>query len=252
MSKILTNEMRKLEKWMDENELILNAKKGKTEVLVFGTAQRLKRQSEEICIQYKGTKINATTSYRYLGVEIDSTLNLNTNFELCYKRASGRLRLLSKLRCFLDSTTACKLYRSMIVPVVTYCGILNLKLTTGQSRKLAALHERAIRIIVTNSKECSVLSPEKSNIKRACVLVHNILNNDICDALQSHITTHEHIKTTRNNKCLATLPRIKTEYGRKGFYYMGAKLYNDLPINVRTAENKKDFNEKLELFLKMK
>ena len=252
LSKILTNEMRKLEKWMDENELILNAKKGKTEVLVFGTAQRLKRQSEEICIQYKGTKINATTSYRYLGVEIDSTLNLNTNFELCYKRASGRLRLLSKLRCFLDSTTACKLYRSMIVPVVTYCGILNLKLTTGQSRKLAALHERAIRIIVTNSKECSVLSPEKSKIKRACVLVHNILNNDICDALQSHITTHEHIKTTRNNKCLATLPRIKTEYGRKGFYYMGAKLYNDLPINVRTAENKKDFNEKLELFLKMK
>ena len=98
LSKILTNEMRKLEKWMDENELILNAKKGKTEVLVFGTAQRLKRQSEEICIQYKGTKINATTSYRYLEVEIDSTLNLNSNFELCYKRASGRLRLLSKLR----------------------------------------------------------------------------------------------------------------------------------------------------------
>ena len=92
LSKILTNEMRKLEQWMDENELILNAKKGKTEVLVFGTVQRLKRQSEEICIQYKGTKINATTSYRYLGVEIDSTLNLNTNFELCYKRASGRLR----------------------------------------------------------------------------------------------------------------------------------------------------------------
>ena len=85
--------MTKLEKWMDENELILNAKKGKTEVLVFGTPQRLKRQSGEICVRYKGTKINTTTSYRYLGVEIDSTLNLNTNFELCYKQASGRLRL---------------------------------------------------------------------------------------------------------------------------------------------------------------
>ena len=101
-------------------------------------------------------------------------------------------------------------------------------------------------------KECSVLSPEKSNIKRSCVLVHNILNNDICDSFQSHITTHEHIKTTRNNKCLATLPRIKTDYARKGFYYMGAKLYNDLPIDVRTAENKKDFIEKLDLVLKMK
>ena len=29
LSKILTNEMTKLEKWMDENELILNVKKGK-------------------------------------------------------------------------------------------------------------------------------------------------------------------------------------------------------------------------------
>ena len=66
------------------------------------------------------------------------------------------------------------------------------------------------------------------------------------------ITTHEHIMTTRNNKCLATLPCIKTEYGRKGFYYVGAKLYNDLPIIVRTAENKRDFNEKLDSFLKMK
>ena len=33
---------------------------------------------------------------------------------------------------------------------------------------------------------------------------------------------------------------------------MGAKLYNDLPIDVRTTENKKDFIEKLDLFFKMK
>ena len=51
LSKILTNEMTKLEKWMDENEFILNVKKGKSEMLVFGTARRLKRQSEEICVR---------------------------------------------------------------------------------------------------------------------------------------------------------------------------------------------------------
>ena len=64
LSKILTNETKTLENWMDENELILNVKRGKTEALAFGTAQRLKRHSEEICIRYKGTKINFTTSYR--------------------------------------------------------------------------------------------------------------------------------------------------------------------------------------------
>ena len=30
---------------------------------------------------------------------------------------------------------------------------------------------------------------------------------------------------------------------------MGAKLYNDLPIGLRTAENNKDFKEKLNRFL---
>ena len=99
-------------------------------------------------------------------MEIDSTLNLNTNFDLCYKRTSGRLRLLlSKLRCFLDSQTACEIYHSMIVPFVTYCGILNRKLTTSQLGKLAALHERAMRIIGRDSKECTVVSPERVNIQ---------------------------------------------------------------------------------------
>ena len=82
--------------------------------------------------------------------------------------------------------------------------------------------------------------------------MHNILNNDISDALQSHFTRHAHIKTTRNNKCLATLPSIKTEYAHKGFHYMGAKLCNNLPIDVRTAENKEGFKKKIDLFLKVK
>ena len=46
-------------------------------MLVFGTAQHLKRQSEEVCVSYKGTKINTTTLYRYLGVETNSTLQTN-------------------------------------------------------------------------------------------------------------------------------------------------------------------------------
>ena len=71
-------------------------------------------------------------------------------------------------------------------------------------------------------------------------------------ALQNHITTHEHKKTTRNNKCLGTLPRVKTEYAHKGFYHMEAKLYSDLLIDVRTAKNKNDFERKTRFIFKMK
>ena len=43
-------------------------------------------------------------------------------------------------------------------------------------------------------------------------------------------------KATRNNGYLIKLPIIKTEYARKGFFYMAAKTYNDLPLNIREAD----------------
>ena len=86
--------------------MIINLKKGKTESLLFGTSQRIAKQSESLDIMYRGSKILNTKQYKYLGIEIDNTLNLNTHFEKCFKRASSRLRLLAKIRDSLDLTSA--------------------------------------------------------------------------------------------------------------------------------------------------
>ena len=89
------------------------------------------------------------------------------------------------------------------------------------------------------------------NIKGACVLVHKIITYDIRVALQGQFERHAHNKTTRNNNNSVSLPKITTEYARQGFFYVGAKLYNDLPKSVRIAEHRKNFTEKLNFFLKM-
>ena len=33
------------------------------------------------------------------------------------------------------------------------------------------------------------------------------------------------------------LPEIKTEYARKSFRFMGAKIYNELPLDIRKTES---------------
>ena len=53
------------------------------------------------------------------------------------------------------------------------------------------------------------------------------------------------------NEKLQKLSELNFSISMKWFYYMGAKVYSDLPIDIRTVKNKKDFKEKLELFLKM-
>ena len=72
-------------KWFDENGLIINLKRGKTEYLLFGTLQRIAKQSETLDVMYRGSKILNTKQYRYLGIEIESTLNLNTHFDKYFK-----------------------------------------------------------------------------------------------------------------------------------------------------------------------
>ena len=103
IEKNLLEDIERLSVWFAENELIMNLKKGKSEVMLFGKPQKLsKLKKETLNINYGSSAINVTTEYKYIGVHIDSTLNLNTNFDKVYKKASGKLKLLAKLRYQLD------------------------------------------------------------------------------------------------------------------------------------------------------
>ncbi|CAB3980663.1 Hypothetical predicted protein [Paramuricea clavata] len=83
----LSKDMDSLADWLRENELIINLKRGKTDSLLFGTAQRITKHSEPLKVSISRpspTVITTTDVYKYLGVLVDSSLNLNSNFDLCY------------------------------------------------------------------------------------------------------------------------------------------------------------------------
>ena len=124
----------------------------------------------------------------------------------------------------------------MVLPVLTYCSILNLKLTRTQDNKLNSFHNRAVQIIA-KKRTCEVISAVNAIKRRAYMLVHNVLQNNVCHALSQYFTYQDHCKDTRNNKCSVCLPQIRTEYARKGFFYMGGKTFNELPRTARMSGN---------------
>ena len=75
-----------LAEWFKKSELILNLKKGKTEAMIFGTAKRLAMLKGDLKVKYKNHTVNVTTSYRYFGVDIDSSLTFNEYFVTSYKK----------------------------------------------------------------------------------------------------------------------------------------------------------------------
>ena len=69
----LAEDLNKLAKWFTDNELIINLKKGKREALLFGTPQRVYKNLPDLSVLLNMSSVLVTTSYKYLGVTIDST-----------------------------------------------------------------------------------------------------------------------------------------------------------------------------------
>ena len=68
--------MTSIAEWLDNNRLIINLRKGKTESMLFGTAKRLFSQSD-LKVSVKEHLINFVRGYKYLGVILHPSLNMN-------------------------------------------------------------------------------------------------------------------------------------------------------------------------------
>jgi hypothetical protein len=239
----LSADMKRIYEWCLENELILNLSKGKTESMLFGTSQNLAKQTSVLNIKFAHENVLFTKSYKYLGVKITPSLNMNTNFDHAYKKASGRLRLLRKIRSHLTPVSCGLLYQSMITPILTYCATSHLKKTKSQLEKLESIHSRATDIISSEIISRKIKSPSEVIKIKALQSVRKCLDGSTCSNYNNYFQILSN--RTRNNGILLKLPRLRLEYARGSFYYAGAVLYNELPCAIRTTQNFNKFKTML-------
>ena len=245
IEKVLNMEMELIGEYCSNNELLLNLKKGKTEAMLFGTAKRLKQHGRDLNISYNGTSVSFVKEYVYLGNLIDSTLTLNSNFNRAYKRASNRLRLLKSVREYLNIDAATKIFTMMILPILSYTGPVKLTFTRTQKDLLTSLTKRG-KLITRNSAIKDISDVIKT---QNCMLVRK------CIEKQTNSTTYNdyfkilsHTKQTRNNNFLLQLPAVKLEAAKQSFYFGGAKLYNSLPLEIRSTPDINKFRSLLSNF----
>ena len=53
---------------------------------------------------------------------------------------------------------------------------------------------------------------------------------------------------TRNNGLTAKLPKVKLEFGRRSFYFLGAKIFNSLPGYLKNINSRVLFRKALDDF----
>ena len=130
--------MENISKWLDNNGLVINLKKGKTEAIwiwmLFGTAKR-RSMIEGLNISFGDKRINVTDSYKYLGTYLDQSLSMRLHLDKVYKKASSKLKLLSRMGPLLTRSAAESIYKAVIVPGILYCSTPVLKIAETDCRK---------------------------------------------------------------------------------------------------------------------
>ena len=120
-----------------------------------------------------------------------------------------------------------------------------MNLTQTQLNRLTSLKELATKVVFLNgTPEIGLQSVTNCKKKRACELV-KIVVGVICDSLKDHFTLNNHGTVTRNNGFMATLPEVKTDYGRRSFALMSARIFNELPLNIGKTDDNKSFSAML-------
>ena len=189
--------------------------------------------------------INVTNSYKYLGVETDHSLDLSSHFERTYKKMTTRLRLLNRMRTFLTGEAALTAVNMLIVPLFTYCCLLKPVFNQTQTNRIKSFERRTQEIIAAGEPlNCNVniLDCRK---RRVCEFIQDVRLVNVKPPLNDYFTVENTKANTRNKNLFVHVPKVKLEYGKRSIRFIGAKIFNDLPINIRKKYKDTNFKDLL-------
>ena len=197
--------------------------------MLFGTKKRLNQQEREIEINYQSQLINTTNNYKYLGVQLDPSLNMQEHFNSICRKSSSRIRLLKRIRPFITDLATLRIYQALIVPIITYCSLTNFYHQPYRKSSILALESRVCKLI---NKDI----PSVNKIFQKIYIHTNVFKciNDNVPNFEDYFELISHRKGTRNNNRILRTQKIKLESTKKAFYYNDSVVYNSLPLEIGT------------------
>ena len=162
------------------------------------------------------------------------------------------MNLSRRIRSNTDTLSAERIYRTMIMPIFTYCGQITLGWSETRRCQIRNLEQRSHRIILQNSKclncELRLSSTENFLKKKACLFVFDCLKGNVCSPFKDYFNLLIHDFNTRNSGTTIALPKVKLDFARKSFYFLGASAFNSLPLKIKQISCRVLFRESLDQF----
>ena len=263
IERVLTDQLTIAQRWLSHNKLTLNL--DKTKCMILGSRQKTSKNKIDIALNDSDgvtTKIDETTTFKYLGVWIDQNLSWNTHLDFICGKISQRLGILRRCRKFLTQDTATLLFNAMILPLFDYADIVWRTCSKTNLTRLDRLQRRGARIIL----ECKIRDLSSADLLdslrwlplqnrrdfHTVTMVYKCTHNLAPGYLSSLFSTSSkiHSYATRQASNLH-LNQVRASLVQKSFTNLGASLYNKLPPTVKNAPSLTTFKSKYLANLKL-
>ena len=140
-------ELETLSQWMLANKLTLNVRK--TKFLIFGTKPKLKKlPTVPLQLTINNQNIEQVSSFKYLGIILDDSLNFIEHIDHVYKKSCNKLGAIRKCRKHLNKGLSLMMYKSLVVPLIDYCDIVYMQTNKDSLQKLQIVQNIACRLIL--------------------------------------------------------------------------------------------------------
>lgn len=249
----LTRDCIKAMEWFEVNNMKANASKFQVMIL-----SKNRTQSNAIeSIKINETELKTSTSINVLGVEIDRELKFKKHInETCSKMAK-QVNAVKRIKNFLDKKAKSIIYNSYMKCNLNYCSVVWMFANKTEIEKLERTNKRALRVVTNKGhlsyeklcKEEKQLDVLKHCVKSAAILMYKIRNGIAPQYVNEMFTIQESHYEMRDNSKFS-LPTFQTvRYGKNSFRYYGAKLWNNIPLEIKKKDSLSTFKSSITQWL---
>ena len=187
---------------------------------------------------------------KYLGVLIDENLSWKNHLDCVITKISKTIELIAKLRHFVPSSVLTNIYKSLILPYLTYGLVAWGNASKNYLNKIVVLQKRVLRLIYfVDRKERAI--PLFVNAKMlpitflyyeaVCKLMLDVHNESTPSNITKLFTRTSNIHTYNTRSSTSQLFSVK--YSRltmqeKAFSRVGVKVGNEMPNEYKYLSKK--------------
>ena len=249
--KEMQNVLHKFSKWCAINALTINTSKTKT--MLFGSRNKIKNSYRPDLFINK-EQLQMVPTYKYLGVNLDQTLNFKYHLESLVSNISFKLYMFSKIRRFLNEKCAIIIYKTMLMPFFDYCDIVYMYSGQNELQKLKRHHLRGMKISLNGGYQldekdlyikCNL---SKLEIRRK-VHLRNFMfkqKKKKCNVVDNSEVT---INTRLHDGPVFKVTHPNSEPIKRSVMYSGALEWNSLDADLRNIDDIVSFKRKQKFWM---